>query len=217
MTNKEIKLNHFEILNQIDLTGKIEKKKDLSYLSWASAWAEIKKNFPNASYQVIKHGEQQLPYQMDERTGYLVTTEMTIDGITHQMWLPVMDGSNKAMKTESYKYKTKYGDKTVEAATMFDINKTIMRCLVKNMAMFGLGLYVYEGEELPQDRMINDEELRQLEEKLKEVGGNSEKILNHFNIDSLSKLKSNQFTAVLSSVERKSKIDNVKKIAIPNE
>ena len=87
----------------------------------------------------------------DENTGYMVFTTVTIDGITHMMWLPVMDGANKAMKNQPYTYATKYnGEKTVDAATMFDINKTIMRCLVKNLAMFGLGLYIYAGEDLPE-------------------------------------------------------------------
>jgi hypothetical protein len=71
------------------------------------------------------------------------------------MWLPVMDGRNKAMKAEPYTYtvrdfKTKQQvEKTVEAFTMFDVNKTIMRCLVKNLAMFGLAIYIYAGEDLP--------------------------------------------------------------------
>lgn len=54
------------------------------------------------------------------------------------------------MKHEAYTYTTKYGSKTVEAATMFDINKTLMRCLTKNLAMFGLGIYIYAGEDLPE-------------------------------------------------------------------
>jgi hypothetical protein len=72
------------------------------------------------------------------------------------MWLPVMDGANKAMKRTPYTYKVwnrqtkQWTEKTVAAATMFDINKTIMRCLVKNLAMFGLGLYIYAGEDLPE-------------------------------------------------------------------
>jgi hypothetical protein len=72
------------------------------------------------------------------------------------MWLPVMDGANKAMKRQPYTYKVwdrynnKWQEKQVAAATMFDINKTIMRCLVKNLAMFGLGLYIYAGEDLPE-------------------------------------------------------------------
>jgi hypothetical protein len=60
-----------------------------------------------------------------------------------------MDGKNKAMKREPYKYTTKYGEKTVDAFSMYDVNKTLMRCLVKNLAMFGLGLYIYSGEDLP--------------------------------------------------------------------
>ena len=68
---------------------------------------------------------------------------------SHNMQLPVMDSKNKAMKAKAYTYKTKYGEKRVEPATMFDLNKTIMRCLVKNMAMFGLGLSLYQGEDLP--------------------------------------------------------------------
>jgi DNA-directed RNA polymerase subunit RPC12/RpoP len=67
------------------------------------------------------------------------------------MWLPVMDNANKSMKLEAYTYNTRQGDKTVEAISMFDINKAVMRCLVKNLAMFGLGLYIYAGEDLPED------------------------------------------------------------------
>ena len=63
---------------------------------------------------------------------------------------PVMDGANKAMKNKPYSYTTRYGEKSVEAATMFDINKTLMRCLVKNLAMFGMGIYIYAGEDLPE-------------------------------------------------------------------
>jgi NH3-dependent NAD+ synthetase len=61
-----------------------------------------------------------------------------------------MDGKNKSMKKKAYSYSTKYGDKQVDAATTFDINKTLMRCLVKNLAMFGLGIYIYAGEDLPE-------------------------------------------------------------------
>jgi NH3-dependent NAD+ synthetase len=60
-----------------------------------------------------------------------------------------MDGANKAMKAVPYSYTTRYGEKSVEAASMFDINKTLMRCLVKNLAMFGMGIYIYAGEDLP--------------------------------------------------------------------
>ncbi len=142
--------NYFIELNNIDCSTKIELKNGLSYLSWAWAWGELKKKHPNATYVIKKFGENNLPFVYDEKTGYMVFTEMTIENITHEMWLPVMDGANKAMKQQAYEYKTKYGVKTCEAADMFDINKTIMRCLVKNIAMFGLGLYIYAGEDLPE-------------------------------------------------------------------
>lgn len=145
--------NVFETLFHLDVNERVEKKKtgntQLSYLSWAWAWAEVKKRYENAQYEILKFENNQ-PYVYDEKTGYMVFTKVTIDGITHEMWLPVMDGANKAMKSEPYTYTTKFGEKSVEAATMFDVNKTIMRCLVKNLAMFGLGLYIYSGEDLPE-------------------------------------------------------------------
>lgn len=140
----------FETLNSINVNDKVEKKKELTYLSWAWAWAEVKKAYPNASYNVMFDPTTQKPYFYDESLGYMVMTSVTIDGQTLEMWLPVMDGANQAMKNESYEYTTRYGVKTVEAATMFDINKTLMRCLTKNLAMFGLGLYIYAGEDLPE-------------------------------------------------------------------
>lgn len=140
----------FEKLYAINVNDKAEDKNGLTYLSWAWAWAEFKKAHPNAEYEVKKF-ENGLPYAYDPNTGYMVYTSVTVDGLTHEMWLPVMDGNNKAMKSAPYTVKTKYKEFTVQAATMFDINKTIMRCLTKNLAMFGLGLYIYAGEDLPED------------------------------------------------------------------
>lgn len=170
-------LKHFEKLYKIDCSDKTEKKSngsvELTYLSWCYAWAETKKLYPNAKYEIMKFGEQQLPYVYDEKTGYMVFTKVEIEGITHEMWLPVMDSANKAMKDKPYTYKVKkYNYKTqsyelveknVEAATMFDINKTIMRCLTKNLAMFGLGLYIYAGEDLPEN--LAEEETKPVETK----------------------------------------------------
>lgn len=150
----EKKKTVFDELFHLDVNDRVEKKKtgnsQLSYLSWSWAWAEVKKRFEDAEYVIHKFNNQ-LPYVYDENTGYMVFTSVTINGITHEMWLPVMDGANKAMKSRPYTYKTRNGDKSVEAATMFDVNKTIMRCLVKNLAMFGLGLYIYSGEDLPEE------------------------------------------------------------------
>lgn len=149
--------NVFETLNAIDVNGKTEKKGNLTYLSWAWAWAEVKKHYPDATYEIKKFGESQKPYLEDEHTGYMVFTEMTINGLTHEMWLPVMDFKNKAMP--------------IGQATMFDVNKTIMRCLTKNIAMFGLGLYIYAGEDLPEqakdDKASKDKALKDLNKAIK--------------------------------------------------
>lgn len=139
----EKKKSVFERLSAINVNGHVEKKDNLTYLSWAWAWSVTKKECPNASYKVLNT-------DYDEDLGFMCHTEVTIEDQTLEMWLPVMDGKNKSMKKKPYTYTTKYGEKQVEAATTFDINKTIMRCLVKNLAMFGLGIYIYAGEDLPE-------------------------------------------------------------------
>ena len=175
--------NTFETLFHLDVNEHVEQKKTgkatLSYLSWAWAWAEVKKRYPEASYTIHKF-ENNLPYVHDEHTGYMVFTEVTIDGVTHEMWLPVMDGANNAMKSKPYTYEVKEYknykptgnmiEKKVEAATMFDVNKTIMRCLVKNLAMFGLGLYIYSGEDLPEPepvKLASEKDINQIKDALK--------------------------------------------------
>lgn len=148
-------MKNFNDLRLINVNEHAEKKDGLTYLSWAWAWDVFKQHCPDAQYEVIK-GLNGLPY-FESDAGAMVYTKVTADGQTHEMWLPVMDGKNKAMKSAPYSYlvrdyKTKQMvEKTVEAFTMFDVNKTLMRCLVKNLAMFGLGLYIYAGEDLPTE------------------------------------------------------------------
>ena len=147
----ESKKTTFEKLSAINVNDKVEKKSNLTYLSWAWAWSETKKACPDATYKIGVT-------EYDEHLGFMCHTEVTIAGETLEMWLPVMDGANKSMLKKSYTYKGNAWeggrkvvvDKTVEAATTFDINKTIMRCLVKNLAMFGMGIYIYAGEDLPE-------------------------------------------------------------------
>lgn len=150
-------MNTFEKLAAIDCSKHIEKKNGLTYLSWAWAWGIVKANFPNANYEVINFEGK--PYLHDSNLGYMVKTKVTIEGETIEMHLPVMDGANRAMKHVVYQ---KYG-KDVAPASMFDINTAIMRCLTKNLAMFGLGHYIYAGEDLPQaievSKKLSDDEL----------------------------------------------------------
>ena len=149
----ENKKGVFATLNAINVNDHTEVKENgsdkLTYLSWVWAWQQVKSMYPDANYEV-KHWDGK-PFLYEENLGYMVETSVTIQGETMTMWLPVMDSKNKAMKSQPYTYKTKFGEKWVSAATMFDINTTIMRCLVKNLAMFGLGLYIYAGEDLPQE------------------------------------------------------------------
>lgn len=145
---QENKKSVFERLSAINVNEHVEKKKDLSYLSWAWAWSEVKRACPDAIYKV---GETECMTINGENIGFMCHTSVTIEGETLEMWLPVMDGANKSMKNLPYTYTTRFGDKTVDAVTTFDINKTMMRCLVKNLAMFGLGLYIFAGEDLPEE------------------------------------------------------------------
>lgn len=154
-TTDERRTIMFKALYSLNLNDKLEMRNNLSYLSWANAWAEFKAAYPSATYRIVKNPATNLPYFSDPNIGIMVYTEVTVDGLTHEMWLPVMNTANKAMKEAPYTYQVwdynqrTYVEKKVEAATMFDVNKTIMRCLVKNLAMFGLGLYVYAGEDIP--------------------------------------------------------------------
>lgn len=151
----------FKKLNALDVNGHTERKNNLTYLSWAWAWAEVCKLYPSATY-TVKHWND-APYYYDAEAGYMVETSVTIEGRTLEMWLPVMDNNNRALK--AYPYELQYGQRkiTVQPATMFEINKAIMRCLVKNLAMFGLGLYIYAGEDLPEiDKEAEQDRLEEI-------------------------------------------------------
>lgn len=150
MESRDVFLELFNVNVNDHVEEKNTGKAVLKYLSWAWAWAEVRKRFPNATYEIFRN-EQNLPYYYDPQSGIIVYTSVTINDETHMMWLPVMDSGNNAMKFEPYEIPTKYGPKQIAAATMFDVNKAIMRCLAKNLAMFGLGLYIYSGEDLPEE------------------------------------------------------------------
>lgn len=169
-------LKIFEEALKINVNEKTEQKNGLTYLSWAYAWMEFKKIYPDARYE-IKRNDDGLPYFYDEKTGYMVFTSIRADGEKHDMWLPVMDANNHAMKSEPYTIRTKYREIRVEAATMFDVNKAVMRCLVINMAMFGLALYIYAGEDLPEDKE------EQIVTKKEELCGKVKRLLNDTNSD----------------------------------
>ena len=203
----EAKKTTWDILSSINCNEHTEKKNGLTYLSWAWAWGITKKNFPSANYRVINF--LGYPYLFDAQLGYLVQTEVTIDGETIGMQLPVMDGANKAQKAMPYKYSTKFGEKTVEAATMFDINTAIMRCLTKNLAMFGLGHYIYAGEDIPQTEEAESEKKTSIEEMRKYVIEKSlanvaikNNILTNLSLGSLDDLSEEQIKIIYSKLKK---------------
>ena len=209
-------LESFKKLLQLNLNARTDTKGNgknaLKYLSWSEAWTEFVKVYPNATYEVINNKDG-LPYFADE-AGAMVYVRVTANELTHEMWLPVMDGANKAMKNKPYTYQVKeYKDgkatgqmveKSVDSFTMFDINKTIMRCLTKCLAMFGLGLYIYNNEDMPEVepepvKLITKEQLAQLEELIKKIkkDGIREKFCIAFEIKDLKDMPMMKFASAI--------------------
>ncbi len=126
--------NYFTILNGVNVQDKVEKKGGLSYLSWAYAWGEVKKRHPDAIYTIYENADG-WNYHTDGKTCW-VKTGVTVNGIEHIEYLPVMDNRNKSIPRDDI--------------TSFDVNKAIQRSLTKAVARHGLGLYIYAGEDLPE-------------------------------------------------------------------
>lgn len=127
--------NYFVKLNAVNVNSHTEQKNGLTYLSWAWAWAEVKKLFPDAVYTIYENA-QGWNYHTDGKTCW-VKTGVTVNGIEHIEYLPVMDFKNKSIPAGQ--------------VTSFDVNKAIQRSLTKACARHGLGLYIYAGEDLPEE------------------------------------------------------------------
>lgn len=127
--------NYFAALNAINVNDKAEKKNNLTYLSWAWAWGEVKKLYPDATYTIYENANG-WNYHTDGKTCW-VKTGVTVNGIEHIEYLPVMDYRNASISADK--------------VTSFDVNKAIQRSLTKAVARHGLGLYIYAGEDLPED------------------------------------------------------------------
>lgn len=130
----------FDTLNVIDVSGKIKEKNKLKYLPWASAWAEVKKKYPDSTFKIYpqimdEYGNTRYWHE-DGKSGWVVVG-VTINGVEQVETLAIMDFKNTAIP--------------VEKITSVDANKALKRCFVKAIALHGLGLYIYEGEDLPED------------------------------------------------------------------
>ena len=152
----------FEQLNKINVNGHTEKKNGLTYLSWAWAWAEVKKLYPEAFYTIYERETEYGPvnYFTDGRTCW-VKTGVTIEGLEHIEELPVMDFKNRSI--------------TYDAVTSMDTNKAIQRSLTKACARHGLGLYIYAGEDLPEGEepspIISDHPKKSVRDEIARIKG----------------------------------------------
>ena len=135
----------FDLLNAINVNDRTEKKGKLTYLSWAWAWGELLKRFPDSTYKVYENKDGWI-YHTDGKTAW-VKTGVTVNGKEYIEMLPVMNYSNQAIPLKDL--------------TSVDVNKTIQRSLTKAIARHGLGLYIYAGEDLPEaeDEKIEPEPL----------------------------------------------------------
>ena len=193
----------FEKLNAINVNDKTESKNGLTYLSWAWAWAEIKKVDPKATYTIYENN-MGWNYHTDGKTAW-VKTGVTVDGIEHIEYLPVMDYKNKSI--------------TINNITSFDVNKAIQRSLTKACARHGLGLYIYAGEDLPEaeaeaDNRSDDEKRADIKRLIQQTKTDTAKYLyvmgQHFKKEfkSVDEMQGAELDHALSKIKEKEKARN---------
>ena len=135
--NKELTYKDvWNTLSKIDVSDKVEKKMNLSYLSWAWAWGTMMDNYPDAQYNFYENQETGVPYVTLPDGTAEVRCRVTIGSLAREMWLPVMDFKNNAVVNPSAR----------------EVSDTKMRCLVKTLGMWGVGLYIYAGQDLPSTK-----------------------------------------------------------------
>lgn len=191
--------NIFEKLNGVNVNEHTEQKNGLTYLSWAWAWAEVKKAFPQANYTVYEN-ENGWNYFTDGKTCW-VKTGVTIEGLEHIEYLPIMDFKNKSIPAET--------------VTSFDVNKAIQRSLTKACARHGLGLYVYAGEDLPEEEKqgqkelaqkklskIDDAQLELLKTLLSANGIEEQTVLSLYNVKSLGEITFQKYENIQKNIEK---------------
>ena len=173
----------FETLNNINVNGHTELKGKLTYLSWAWAWAEVKKAYPDAFYTIYENASG-LFYHTDGKTCW-VKTGVTIDGLEHIEYLPVMNNTNRSIP--------------IESVTSTDVNRAIQRSLTKACARHGLGLYIYAGEDLPESEMPEDMRPTKSEPTKAEQAADSkkaDKINDKFAPEKIEKASENQIKEI---------------------
>lgn len=192
--------NYFSELYDINVSDRTEEKNGLTYLSWAWAWAEMKKHHPDAVYTIYENADGWC-YHTDGKTAW-VKTGVTVNGIEHIEYLPIMDTRNRSIPAEN--------------VTSFDVNKAIQRSLTKACARHGLGLYIYAGEDLPESVQDAAEEAERASRELAAPGQvqfmeqnmnelQKSAVLKKFGVNSLDKLTRRQAEAIIQQMQERSR------------
>ena len=202
-------VNHFAKLNAINVSEHIEKKGGFAYLSWPFAVAQLRLADASAVWEVRRFDG--LPYLATD-TGVFVEVAVTVQGVTLSQIHPVLDGRNRP----------------ILAPTSFDINTSIQRCLVKAIALHGLGLYIYAGEDLPTEaandgtappkppevaapipartyaaQTISPAQQTNIQRLALEVGTDVERVTAHFGVSSLKDIRVADYLRVVRSLEKR--------------
>jgi hypothetical protein len=181
--------NYFVQLAKIDVSEHVEKKGGFSYLSWAWAVDRLRRVHPDATWEVKRFNGA--PYLKTD-CGYFVEVAVTVAGVTLSQIHPVLDARNRP----------------IAEPNAFDINTSIQRCLVKAIALHGLGLYVYAGEDLPEGVepvTISKEQQANLQALIDEVGADMTKFLDYFKIEKLADLPTAEYQRAINALEKKRK------------
>jgi len=175
-------MSAFAKLSRIDVSKHVEKKGQLSYLSWAWAWGVLMEHYPDSNYTFAEN-------EIHADGSVTVHCSLTVEGITRDMWLPVMDNRNNS----------------IQNPTSRAISDQKMRCLVKAIAMHGLGHYIYAGEDLPKAESISETELKALSDIIEVTETDTARLLKHFKVESLQAMDSAQCRQAMTLLKHKVK------------
>ena len=176
-------------LSAINVNEHVQKKVNLSYLSWTWAWSTLMSKYPESYYVFEDHAENDGSVMVE----CVLTIHEGEEVATRTMWLPVMDHRNKAIINPNAR----------------DISDTRMRCLVKCLAMFGLGFYIYAGEDIPQaeaealTQPIDGPQVRQLNEMIEYSGTDADKFMSFYKIMAVSDLPKSHYEQAYNMLAKK--------------
>ncbi|WP_053076606.1 DUF1071 domain-containing protein [Caenimonas sp. SL110] len=207
---EKVEQSAFARLNAVNVSGHLEMKGQFSYLSWPFAVAELRKVEPSASWEVRRFHDGELPYLQTD-LGFFVEVAVTVGGVTLSQIHPILDTKNRP----------------IVCPTAFDVNTSIQRCLVKAIALHGLGLSVFAGEDLslveeqpvsPPPRpaaakratqlkqvgtCLSVEQQNRVKKLVEQTKADMARLLDYYNVESLADIRANQFDRVVRSLEHR--------------